>query len=130
MSADAGVRVDALKASASARRRRYAYLLLRMSGLLLTVLVLGHFMVTHVTTDVADTNSRFIDVRWAQNIWIAWDGLMLTATLLHAVLGLWVVTADYSSGQRRRVLRALLVAAGLVVFAGGMTLLVIAVWAR
>lgn len=112
------------------RRRRSAYVLLRISGLLLTVLVLGHFLVTHVTTDVADTNSQFIDQRWASNLWVAWDGLMLAATILHAVLGLWAVTADYSSGQRRRMLRALVLALAVVVFAGGMLLLVVAVGTR
>jgi succinate dehydrogenase hydrophobic anchor subunit len=114
----------------AALRRRCAYLLLRISGLLLTVLVLGHFLVTHITTDVANTNSLFIDQRWASNLWAGWDGLMLAATILHAVLGLWAVTADYSSGKRRRVLRALVLGLALFVFTGGMLLLVVAVGAR
>lgn len=112
--------------SARSVRRRSAYILLRMSGLLLSVLVLGHFVATHVTTDVADTHSRFIDARWASALWIGWDGLMLAATLLHAVLGLWAVTADYSMGQQRRLLRGIALAASVVVFIGGMALLVIA----
>lgn len=114
----------------AAGRRRSAYVLLRMSGLLLSVLVLGHFVVTHITTDVADTDSQFIDQRWGSALWIGWDGLMLAATLLHAVLGLWAVTADYSSVQQRRLLRGILIAAAAVVFAGGMALLVIATGAR
>lgn len=114
----------------AARRRRSAYVALRVSGLLLTVLVLGHFTVTHVTTDVADTDSRFIDERWASALWIGWDGLMLAATLAHAVLGLWSVIADYSAGRRRRVWRVLLLVAAGLVFAGGMALLVIATAAR
>ncbi|MQA07568.1 MAG: succinate dehydrogenase hydrophobic membrane anchor protein [Pseudonocardiaceae bacterium] len=111
-------------------RRRTAYVLLRVSGLLLAVLVLGHFTVTHVTTDVADTDSRFIDARWASALWITWDGLMLLATIVHAVLGLWAVIADYSSGRRRRLLWGALLTVAAVVFAGGMTVLVIAVAAR
>ncbi|MCT2582013.1 hypothetical protein [Actinophytocola gossypii] len=111
--------------SGAARRRRAAYVTLRVSGLLLTVLVLGHFAITHVTTDVADTDSRFIDERWASALWIGWDGLMLAATLLHAVLGLWAVIADYSPGRRRAWRGVLLTAAGLV-FACGMALLVVA----
>lgn len=106
------------------------YVLLRVSGLLLAVLVLGHFAVTHVTTDVADTDSRFIDRRWASALWLGWDGLMLAATLLHAVVGMWAVTADYSDGRRRRLLRGMLLAATTVVFAGGMLLLVLAAGAR
>jgi len=109
----------------TARRRRAAYVALRVSGLLLTVLVLGHFAITHVTTDVADTDSRFIDERWASALWLAWDGVMLAATLLHAVLGLWSVIADYTPG-RRRAWRAVLVVAAALVFAGGLALLAIA----
>lgn len=105
-------------------------MLLRISGLLLTVLVLGHFAVTHVTTDVADTDSRFIDERWASALWIGWDGLMLIAVVLHAVLGLWAVVADYTVGRRRRVYWAIVltVAAGVLVV--GLGVLAIAVLAH
>lgn len=102
-----------------ARRRRAAYIALRLSGVLLAVLVLGHFVATHVTTDVADTDSRFIDQRWATALWLGWDGVMLTATLVHAVLGLWAVIADYAVGRRRTLWRvALLGGAGIVLVAG------------
>lgn len=102
-----------------AARRRTAYVALRLSGVLLAVLVLGHFVATHVTTDVADTDAQFIDRRWASALWVTWDGVMLAATLAHAVLGLWAVTADYSAGRRRRIWRAaLLVTAGTVFVVG------------
>ncbi|GAA1217815.1 hypothetical protein [Prauserella alba] len=107
----------------SARRRRAAYVALRLSGVLLAVLVLGHFVATHVTTDVADTDSRFIDRRWATALWLIWDGVMLTATLAHAVLGLWTVTADYTAGGRRRLWRAALLGGAGIVLLGGLALL-------
>lgn len=111
----------------AARRRRAAYVALRLSGVLLAVLVLGHFVATHVTTDVADTDSRFIDQRWATALWLVWDGVMLTATLAHAVLGLWAVIADYAVGRRRQMWRAaLLGGAGIVLVAGVMLLWVAA----
>lgn len=112
------------------RRWRTGYILLRVSGLLLAVLVLGHFAVTHVTTDVADTGSRFIDRRWASALWLGWDGLMLATTLVHAVLGMWAVTADYAEGRRRRLVRGTLLAAAAVVLIGGMLVLVLAAGAR
>ncbi|MBB3664214.1 MULTISPECIES: succinate dehydrogenase hydrophobic membrane anchor protein [Prauserella salsuginis group] len=107
----------------SARRRRAAYVALRLSGVLLAVLVLGHFVATHVTTDVADTDSRFIDQRWATALWLVWDGVMLAATLGHAVLGLWAVIADYTAGRRRRIWRVVLLCGAGAVLVGGMTLL-------
>ncbi|TWH18341.1 hypothetical protein [Prauserella rugosa] len=114
---------DVRDAAGAARRRRVAYVALRLSGLLLAVLVLGHFVATHITTDVADTDSRFIDERWASALWIVWDGVMLAATLGHAVLGLWAVTADYSSGRRRTAWRAALLVGAGAVFVIGMSLL-------
>lgn len=109
-----------------ARRRRAAYIALRLSGVLLAVLVLGHFVATHVTTDVADTDSRFIDQRWATALWLVWDGVMLTATLAHAVLGLWAVIADYAVGRRRRLWRAALLGGAGIVLVAGMALLWVA----
>ncbi|MEV4645059.1 hypothetical protein [Saccharopolyspora sp. NPDC049357] len=119
---DAGV----VPARSRIRRRRTAYILLRLSGVMLSVLVLGHFAATHVTTDVADTNSQFIDGRWATAFWIAWDGIMLVAVLAHVALGMWSVTADYSTGAARRRYRtamsalvAFLLVYGLWVLAAG-----------
>lgn len=112
------------------RRRHAAYVTLRISGVLLAVLVLGHFAITHVTTDVADTDAEFIDQRWASVLWLAWDGVMLAATLIHAVLGLWAVIADYSAGARRQAWRIALLTVACLVFAGGLTLLVVATLPR
>lgn len=84
--------------------RLAAYLLIRLTGVLLAVLVLGHFTVTHITTDVADTGSTFVARRWHSALWLTWDWLMLAAALAHAACGLWVVVDDYVPGAvaRRR----------------------------
>ena len=41
-----------------ARRGVVAWLLVRLTGLLLTVLVLGHFALTHILTDVAEVEDE------------------------------------------------------------------------
>lgn len=95
--------------------RLIAYLLIRVTGVLLAVLVLGHFTVTHITTDVAGTGSAFVGRRWHSALWGTWDWLMLAAALAHAGCGLWVVVEDYVPGPAaRRRAHALLVAATCV----------------
>jgi succinate dehydrogenase hydrophobic anchor subunit len=91
------------------RSRTVSYLLVRVTGALLAILVLGHFALTHVFADVADTGSAFIGRRWASAFWLAWDWTMLGAAFAHAGAGMWVVIDDYTpeAGRRRRRRRVL-----------------------
>jgi succinate dehydrogenase hydrophobic anchor subunit len=105
------------------RGRALTYLAVRLTGVLLAVLVLGHFAVTHIVTDVAQTDAQFIARRWSSALWVAWDVTMLLAAFAHGVAGVLVSIADYVPDvrARRRRQRALiaivtaLVAIGLVV---------------
>ncbi|HEY3522498.1 MAG TPA: hypothetical protein VGK63_02245 [Candidatus Limnocylindrales bacterium] len=92
-----------------ARRGLFAWLLVRLTGLLLTVLVLGHFALTHILTDVADTGSAYVAGRWASALVVGWDWLMLAAAVLHGAVGLRAVIGDYGRPSFRRVLVPLLV---------------------
>lgn len=78
------------------------YALLRVSGLALSVLVLGHFAVTHVVTDVADQGSSFVARRLSSWLWIAWDATMLAAALAHGYAGVRMTLADHATGARAR----------------------------
>jgi succinate dehydrogenase hydrophobic anchor subunit len=87
-----------------------SWLLIRLTGLLLSVLVLGHLLAVHLLTDVAHTTSSFVLRRWSTALWVGWDGTMLTAALAHGAAGVWTVARDHTqAGPRRRaVLIALL----------------------
>lgn len=100
--------------------RALDYVLLRVTGLLLSVLVLGHFAVTHVVTDVADDDSAFVARRLGSVLWIAWDSTMLAAALAHGATGVRIALGDYF-GERpaRRLLERGLAAAVLVLFVVG-----------
>lgn len=78
------------------------YALLRVSGLALSVLVLGHFAVTHVVTDVAGQDSSFVARRLSSWLWIAWDATMLAAALAHGYAGVRMALADHANGVRVR----------------------------
>ena len=86
------------------------WLLIRVTGLLLAVLVLGHFAVTHIVTDVAETGSTFVAERWGSALILGWDWLMLGAAVLHGAAGLRVIVVEYAPRTAVRVLTIALVA--------------------
>ena len=97
------------------RSRAAAYLLLRVTGVMLAVLVLGHFALTHVVTDVADTDSAFIARRWGSALWLAWDWTMLGSAFLHGGAGVWVLIDDFTPDPAARRRRRWLLVSGCTV---------------
>ena len=98
------------------RARLWSFVLVRLTGLLLTVLVLGHFGLTHIVNDVAETDSAFVARRWGSALWVTWDWLMLATALVHGAAGVWIAIDDYTPDaagrdRRRRVLTGLSAAA-------------------
>lgn len=69
---------------------------MRGTGLLLSVLVLGHLLFVHLLTDVSRTGASFVARRWSSALWVTWDGTMLTAALLHGAIGTTAVVRDYA----------------------------------
>jgi succinate dehydrogenase hydrophobic anchor subunit len=104
--------------------RELSYIALRTTGLLLAVLALGHFMITHITNDVAETDSSFVISRWSSTLWVVWDVLLLTSALIHAFAGLAVIVHDYSKNpeSRARKLRLLSILVMLLLVIGLMVM--------
>jgi succinate dehydrogenase / fumarate reductase membrane anchor subunit len=96
---------DTRSVDAEPREGTVDYVLLRVTGLVLSVLVLGHFAVTHFVTDVAHDDSVFVARRLASTLWVAWDSTMLAAALAHGAFGLRIGLADYTTGRLRRALQ-------------------------
>ena len=84
------------------------WLVVRVTGLLLAVLVVGHFAVTHIVNDVAATGSAFVADRWRSAVILGWDWLMLAAAVLHGAAGLRVIVVEYAGPRRVWILSALL----------------------
>jgi succinate dehydrogenase / fumarate reductase membrane anchor subunit len=91
-------------AGAGPSSRLVDYVLLRVTGLVLSVLVLGHFAVTHIVTDVARNDAAFVTRRLSSAVWIAWDTTMLAAALAHGSVGVRLALADYVADRPRRLL--------------------------
>lgn len=108
------------------RPRLAAFLVLRVTALALAVLVLGHFALTHVVNDVAETGSSFVLQRWSSGLWLAWDWTMLAAALAHAGAGIWLLIDEQASAARRRRLQAALAATVAVLLTVGTAAIAVA----
>lgn len=74
----------------------WGWLFMRISGLLLLFLALGHLLVIHlVGTGVERVNFGFVAVRWEDPLWRTWDWMLLILALVHGINGLRNITLDY-----------------------------------
>jgi succinate dehydrogenase membrane anchor subunit len=74
----------------------WTWLFMRISGIVLLFLAVGHVLIMHVFgTGVDRVNFAFIQLRWGSPFWKTWDWLMLVLALLHGVNGLRVIVLDY-----------------------------------
>lgn len=107
------------------RRRLAAFVLMRATAVVLAVLVLGHFAVTHLLTDVSDTGSGFVLRRWSSGLWLAWDWTMLVAALTHGGTGAWLIVEEQARGASARRLQAAIVVTSTLLLTLGTTALVV-----
>ncbi|MEV4437859.1 succinate dehydrogenase hydrophobic membrane anchor subunit [Streptomyces sp. NPDC049577] len=81
----------------------YGWLFMRLSGILLVVLVLGHLLIQLVLDDgVSKIGFAFVAGRWASPFWQAWDLIMLWLAMLHGANGLRTVINDYAERDTTR----------------------------
>ncbi|GGU83155.1 succinate dehydrogenase [Streptomyces filipinensis] len=87
-----------------------AWLFMRLSGIVLVVLVLGHLLIQLVLDGgVSKIGFAFVAGRWASPWWQVWDLLMLWLAMLHGANGLRTVINDYAERASSRMwLKALL----------------------
>jgi succinate dehydrogenase / fumarate reductase membrane anchor subunit len=105
----------------------YAWVFMRVSGVLLVLLVLGHFAIMHVIDGgISRVNFAFVSGRWSNPFWRVYDFAMLTLALLHGGNGLRVIVDDYArSGARRLAYQALnLTVIGLTWVLGSLTIFI------
>src|SRR6185503_15269440 len=99
----------------------YAWLFMRVSGVLLVVLVLGHLFIMNILDGgVQRINFGFVAGRWASPFWQLWDLLMLWLAQLHGTIGLRTVIDDYTRADATRfwLKMALYTASTLVIALG------------
>jgi succinate dehydrogenase hydrophobic anchor subunit len=107
------------------RPRLAMFIVMRTTAVFLAVLVLGHFALTHIVTDVSDTGSSFVLRRWSSALWLAWDWTMLAAALTHGGAGAWLLIEEQARGRVARHLKAGIVLTVTVLLTLGTTALVV-----
>ncbi len=81
----------------------YAWLFMRVSGLFLIILVIGHIIITTMLDGgVSRLNFGFVAGRYASPFWRTWDLLQLWLAELHGTNGLRTVVNDYAGRDSTR----------------------------
>jgi len=73
----------------------YAWVFMRLSGILLLVLALVHLFYMHVLNNVMTIDFQFVARRYATPFWRTFDLMMLWLALIHGLNGLRTVVIDY-----------------------------------
>ena len=88
---------------------RYAYMFMRMSGLILLILAVGHMMIQHVLHSSGNLSLKFVADQWDDWGWKAYDIFLLIFAIPHGVNGLRNVLEDYiHNPQTVRVINIIL----------------------
>ena len=74
---------------------RYAYLFMRMSGLVLLILAVGHMIIQHVLNSSGNLTLMFVADQWNSWGWKAYDIFLLLFAIPHGINGLRNVLEDY-----------------------------------
>lgn len=97
----------------------YSWLFMRLSGIVLVVLVLGHLLIMNVLDGgVHKINWGFVAGRWASPFWQIWDLTMLWLAELHGANGLRTIINDYSRKDGTRFVLTILLAASVLLTLG------------
>jgi succinate dehydrogenase / fumarate reductase membrane anchor subunit len=103
----------------------YAWIFMRISGLALLFLALGHLLMMHILHNVDSIDFRFVAARYATPFWRTYDLLMLWFAMIHGVNGVRTVLVDYVSprGWRTFSLSSLYVAGFILLTLGSLAIL-------
>ena len=97
----------------------YAWLFMRLSGLLLLFLALAHLFIMHGFNSVHSIDYDFVAVRYMRNFWRVYDGLMLWLAMTHGMNGMRTLLDDYLKPPVRVVAVKLLYMLGAALLALG-----------
>ncbi len=101
-------------------RERFWWYFMRLSGLALVFLALGHMLIMHVLVELSggEIDFAFVQSRWGTPFWRIYDFLLLVLAFVHGANGTRVVIGDWIAN---RTARSLLI--GVLLFVSALWLL-------
>ena len=82
---------------------KYSWIFMRVSGLVLVFLVLGHLLIMNILDGgVQRINFAFVAGRWSSPFWQIWVLTMLWLAMLHGGSGMRTVINDYATKPQTR----------------------------
>jgi succinate dehydrogenase / fumarate reductase membrane anchor subunit len=94
----------AARARATSNFELYSWLYMRVSGVLIALLVLGHITIMHILHHVDEVNYNFAAARLANPFWRIYDLTLLGLVLAHGLTGARIALDDYIHSRGWRVL--------------------------
>ena len=90
----------------ASRSERFWWFFMRISGLALVFLALGHMFIMHVLVVMTgdEIDFAFVQSRWGTPFWRIYDLLLLVLAFVHGVNGARIVVADYVANRTARSL--------------------------
>ena len=87
-------------------RERFWWYFMRLSGLALVFLALGHMFIMHVLVELTggEIDFAFVQSRWGTPFWRIYDLLLLVLAFIHGANGARVVIGDYVVNRTARSL--------------------------
>jgi succinate dehydrogenase / fumarate reductase membrane anchor subunit len=73
----------------------YAWLFMRVSGVVLLFMALGHLTIMHVVNNIEVIDYQFVARRFATPFWRTYDLVMLWLALIHGLNGVRTLLDDY-----------------------------------
>ena len=103
----------------------WSWFFMRVSGLMLFGLALGHLAIMHIIHSVEEVSYVFVALRFTQPFWRIYDLLLLALALLHGSNGLRILIDDYARTERqKRILVRVLYALAALFLVGGAWVLI------
>jgi len=81
----------------------YAWLFMRVSGVVLLVMALLHLAIMHIINNIEVINYQFVARRYLTPFWRTYDLVMLWLALLHGLNGTRTLVDDYIGPRGWRV---------------------------
>ena len=103
----------------------YAWLFMRVSGLALLFLALGHLLIMHIIHNVDNIDFQFVAQRYATPFWRTYDLVMLWLALIHGLNGIRTLVGDYvrPKGWQVATLASLYVFGFILLALGSLTIM-------